>query len=197
MDVAPYLARIKSGADGIFYFEPGDVSILRFFSSYFEMGYNRKGIALTGHWIMTDEAMGGVPAFGKKLVGVVTGGFTSPHNDTPENKHLNEMYYKAYGTKDVINDNVPMGYDSMRFIIKALKSIQGKVEDKEAFLKAMHATEIQGVTGRMSLDKNGNVVRDVLFRKIEMVGGKAQNVVIDKIPQIYQPPQGTTLMPGK
>jgi branched-chain amino acid transport system substrate-binding protein len=197
MDVAPYLARIKSGADGIFYFEPGDVSILRFFSSYFEMGYNRKGIGLTGHWIMTDEALGGVPAFGKKLVGVVTGGFTSPHYDTPENKHLNQLYYKQYGTKEVINDNVPMGYDAMRFILKALESIQGNVEDREAFLKAMHATEINGVTGRMSLDKNGNVIRNVLIRKIELVGGKAQNVVVDVIPQVYQPPQGTTLMPGK
>lgn len=198
MDVAPYLGRIKPGdTDGIFYFEPADVSILRFFSSYFEMGLKEKGVRLIGHWIMSDEALGGVPVFGERLAGLITGAFYAPSFDTPENKHLKELYYKEYGTKKVINDNLPMAYDSMKFIRTSLEAIGGNVEDTEAFLQAMHKTKVKSVSGWISLDENGNVIRDTLIRQIQKVNGKVQNVVIDVISQVHQPPQGMTLMPGK
>jgi branched-chain amino acid transport system substrate-binding protein len=196
MDMAPYLASIKPEADSIFYFEPGDVSILRFLSSYFEMGFKQRGIKLISHWVISDEELV-LPVFGEKMEGLITGAFYAPSYDSPENKRLKDLYYARYGTKVVINDHVPMGYDSMKFLCTALETIGGNIEDTEAFLQAMHKVKIKGTSGWMILDKNGNVIRDALIRQVQKVGGKVQNVVIGIIPQIPQPPQGTTIMPGK
>jgi len=196
MDMAPYLAKIKPEADSIFYFEPGDVSILRFLSSYFEMGFKQKGLKLTSHWIISDEELV-LPVYGEKMEGLVCGAFFSPSYDTPENKRLLDLYYAKYGTKVVINDHVPMGYDSMKFICTALESIGGNIEDTEAFINAMRKVKIKGTSGWMSLDENGNIIRDVLIRQIKKVGNKVQNVVMGVIPQVKQPPQGYTLMPDK
>ena len=86
----------------------------------------------------------------------------------------------------------------MKFIIAALQAIHGNVEDKEAFLRAMHTTKIRGlISNSISLDKNGNVVRDFVIRQVQIKDGVVKNVVLDVLPQVPQPPQGTTLMPGK
>lgn len=196
MDVAPYFGGIKAGADGIFYFEPGDVSILRFLKSYFEMGFPQKGVKLTGHWIMTDEELV-LPVFKEKMLGIITGAFYCPSYDNPVNKHFKALYHAKYGAKEKINDHVPMGYDSMKFIYTALKSIGGNIENRQDFFKAMQKTKIEGTGGLMSVDENGNVVRDVLIREVQKVNGKVQNTVIGSIPQVQMPPEGTTVMPGK
>jgi branched-chain amino acid transport system substrate-binding protein len=97
-----------------------------------------------------------------------------------------------------MNSDVAVGYDSMKFILTALRAIKGKVEDKEAFLKAMHTTKIKGVVSKtLSLDENGNVIRDIVIRKVEKKGGVVKNAVLDVLPHVRQPPQGTTVMPGK
>jgi branched-chain amino acid transport system substrate-binding protein len=194
MDMAPYVARIKPEADSIFYFEPGDVSILRFLSSYSEMGFKQRGVKLTSHWIISDEQLV-LPVFGEKMEGIICGSFFAPSFDSPENKQLLNLYYSKYGTKEVIADHVPMGYDSMKFICNALEAIKGNIEDQEAFLQAMRKVKIKGTCSWMSIDENGNIVRDTLIRQVQKVRGKVQNVVIGVIPQVRQPPQCTTLMP--
>ena len=46
MDLAPYFAQLKPGCDAIFPFIPGDISINRFLSQYFELGLDKKGIQI-------------------------------------------------------------------------------------------------------------------------------------------------------
>jgi len=72
------------------------------------------------------------------------------------------------------------------------------VEDTEAFLKAMYATKIKGIcSSSISMDANGNVIRDFFIRQVQKKDGVVKNVVLNVIPQVKQPPQGYTLMPGK
>jgi len=79
-----------------------------------------------------------------------------------------------------------------------LESIGGNAEDTEAFLKAMKNTKIKGLcSSSISVDENGNVVRDWIIRRVKKVDGAVKNVVLDVIPQLHQPPQGTTVMPGR
>jgi ABC-type branched-subunit amino acid transport system substrate-binding protein len=98
----------------------------------------------------------------------------------------------------MMNSDVAIGYESMKMIGTALQSIKGKAEDPEAFLKAMHTVKIKGISGSsLSIDKNGNVIRDFLIRQVQKKDGVVKNVVLDIIPQTVQPPEGTTVMPGK
>jgi branched-chain amino acid transport system substrate-binding protein len=197
MDLAPYFARLAPETEAIFPFIPGDISINRFISQYFEMGLDKKGVKLCTHWTFTADYLT-VQTFKEKMIGIVSGSHYCLDYDTPENKQLTERYYAKYGNKKMMNQDVAIGYESMKFICTALNSINGKIEDKEAFLKAMHNTKIKGVeSSSLTVDANGNVVRDWFILQVQKKDGVIKNVVIDTIPQVHQPPEGYTVMPGK
>lgn len=197
MDLAPYFARLAPETQAIFPFIPGDISINRFVSQYFEMGLDKKGVRLCTHWTFTADYLT-LQTFKDKMIGITSGAHYCLEYDTPGNKQLTERYYAKYGKKKMMNDDVAIGYESMKFIGTALNAVKGNIEDKEAFLKAMHATKIKGVeSSSLSLDANGNVVRDFFIRQVQKKDGVVKNVVLDVIPQVHQPPEGYTVMPGK
>lgn len=118
--------------------------------------------------------------------------------DTPENRRVTQLYYAKYGHKKMMNGDVAIGYESMKFLCTALEAINGNVENTEAFLKAMHDTKIKGIcSSSISVDANGNVIRDFLVRQVQRKNGVVKNVVLNGFPQVHQPPQGTAVMPGK
>lgn len=196
MDMAPYFARLQPDVEAIFPFIPGDISINRFISQYFEMGLDKK-VKLVTHWTFTADYFT-LQTFKDKMVGITSGAYYALNHNSPENKRLTERYYAKYGKKKLMNSDVATGYEGMKFVITALGAIRGKVEDKDAFLKAMHDTKIKGaVSSAVSVDANGNVVRDFLIRQVQKKDGVVKNVVLDIFPQVHQPPRGYTVMPGK
>ncbi len=196
MDIAPYFARLKPEVEAIFCFEPGDISINRFFRQYFELGLDKK-IKLTTHLAFAEDYFT-LPIFKDKMIGITSSGLYCLDIDSPENKRVTERFYAKYGKKKLMNTDVSVGYDSMRFIVAALESIGGNVEDTEAFLKAMHSTKTKGVvSSSLSIDANGNVIRDVFIRQIQKKDGMIKNVVLYTYPQVRQPPEGYTVMPRK
>jgi len=197
MDLAPYFAQLKPDVNAIFPFIPGDISINRFINQYFEMGLDKKGIKLCTHWTFTEDYLT-LKTFGEKMVGINSVAHYVPDYETPENKRLTDLYYAKYGKKKMMNSDVSIGYESMKFILTALSAIKGNVENTEAFLKSMHATKIKGIcSSSISVDGNGNVIRDWLIRQVQKKDGTVKNVVLNIIPQVKQPPQDYTLMPGK
>jgi ABC-type branched-subunit amino acid transport system substrate-binding protein len=132
------------------------------------------------------------------MLGITSSGLYCLDVNSPENKRVTERFYAKYGKKKLMNTDVSVGYDSMRFIVASLEAIGGNVEDTEAFLKAMHTTKTKGVvSSSISVDANGNVIRDALIRQIQKKDGVIQNVVLDVYPQVRQPPEGYTVMPRK
>ncbi len=197
MDLAPYFAQLNTDTDAIFPFIPGDVSILRFFSTYFELGLDKKGIKLCTHYAMPQDYLT-IPVFKEKMIGVVSFDWYNPYMDTPENKRVSKLYYAKYGKNKMINSYTAFGYEAMKFIFAALDRIKGNIEDKEAFLKSVHATKIKGLcSSSVSIDENGSAIRDVLIHQVQKKDGIVRNVVLDVIPQVHQPPEGTAVMPGK
>jgi branched-chain amino acid transport system substrate-binding protein len=196
MDLAPYLARLKPEVEAIFPFEPGDISINRFLRQYFELGLDKK-IKLTTHLAFAEDYYT-IPVFKEKMIGITSSGLYCLDVNSPENKRVTERFYAKYGKKKLMNTDVSVGYDSMRFIVAALETIGGNVEDTEAFLKSMQNTKTKGVvSSSISVDANGNVIRDALMRQIQKKDGVIQNVVLDVYPQVKQPPEGYTVMPRK
>jgi len=197
MDLAPQFARLSSDAEGIFPFIPGDISINRLLNQYFEMGLDKKGVRLVTHWTMTADYLP-IKIFKEKMIGVTSMAMYCLDFDSPENRRVTNLYYKKYGKKKMMNSDVAVGYESMKFICKALESIDGNAEDTEAFIKAMHSTKIEGLCSKsLSVDQNGNVIRDFVIRQVQEKDGVIKNVVLDVIPQTHQPPEGYTVMPGK
>ena len=65
MDMAPYFARLKPEVEAIFPFIPGDISMNRFLSQYFEMGLPKKGMKLVTFGSITEDYIT-IPTFGEE-----------------------------------------------------------------------------------------------------------------------------------
>ncbi len=71
--------------------------------------------------------------------------------------------------------------------MEAAKAIDGKVEDREAFLGALRKVDIKDTPrGPVTIDRFGNPVQNIYVRKVERVGGKLQNTVIHTFPAVGQ-----------
>src|SRR5947209_3952915 len=71
-------------------------------------------------------------------------------------------------------------YTAGLFLEQALKTIQGKFEDKKAFVKALHAVKLtEGPIGPISLDEYGKPILNIYVRKVERKNGKLVNSIVE------------------
>ena len=69
----------------------------------------------------------------------------------------------------------------------ALKTVSGKIEDKDAFMKALREAKVPAtICGPMSFDEFGNVVGNMYIRKVEKKDGKFVNTVVKTYPNVSQ-----------
>ena len=192
MDFAATLNQISPEADVVWAFFP-DEGDIRFPKQYAEMGMLKKA-ALSGYGSMVDDR-DHLPVLKENALGFVSTYWYNPYCDTEENKLFQKTYQAKYNSVASVYDEP--GWAGMQFIIAALKTVNGNIEDTNGFLKALGATKVNGPCGPLSLDENRNVIQDILVQKVQKVGDSYQNVVIDRVPQVRQPPAGTTINPNK
>ena len=68
----------------------------------------------------------------------------------------------------------------------AAKAVNGKVEDKNAFMKALRSIRVDTCRGPVAFDAYGNVVGSVYIRKVERKEGRLVNSVIHTYPNVSQ-----------
>ena len=70
---------------------------------------------------------------------------------------------------------------------QAARAIGGKVEDKDAFMKALrNPGVIKDARGDWRVDEYGNPVQPIFIRKVERVGGKLVHTVLRTYPNVSQ-----------
>jgi branched-chain amino acid transport system substrate-binding protein len=180
-DFSPFIAQIKGDADAVFavFFGRGS---LQFVKQYADSGLKAK-IPLLGNGTVTDESV--LPQMGDEALGVYTTLHYSAALDNPANK----KYAKAFEAKagKVPSYYAETCYTNMRWVVEAIKAINGKVEDREAFLAALKKVELKDFPrGPVVIDKWGNPIQNVYIRKVERVGGQLQNSVIFTYPAVSQ-----------
>ena len=180
-DFSPFIAQVKPGADAVFavFFGRGS---LQFVKQYAESGLKAK-VPLIGNGTLTDESV--LPQMGDEALGVYTALHYSAALDNPANK----TYAKAFEAKagKVPSYYAETCYTNMRWIVEAIRAINGKVEDREAFLAALKKVELKDFPrGPVVIDKWGNPIQNIYVRKVERVGGKLQNSVIFTYPAVSQ-----------
>jgi branched-chain amino acid transport system substrate-binding protein len=132
----------------------------------------------------SEEVLGQMPP---EAVGVLSAYTYCGTLDTPENKAFVQNYKSRY------NNAIPgsyqyMGYMAAKMVIQALKDINGRAEDREAFLAALRKVQVKGPMGMTSFDENQGMVAD--FYELEVVrgaDGKLANKCGDRIPQVKDP----------
>jgi len=123
---------------------------------------------------------------GDEAIGIITPLIYSAALDTAANRKFVKDYRAKFGK--VPSYFSETNYTSGRWIAEAVKAVDGKVEDREAFLAALKKVQIaDAIRGPVKLDAQGNPIQNVYFRKVERnKDGELQNTVIVTIPAVSQ-----------
>jgi branched-chain amino acid transport system substrate-binding protein len=178
-DYDPFIPGLNREADGIVDVITGAATVRAL-----------KGLKASGHkWPIwgpgqaTDETF--LPALGDAADGVYTTFNYSAALDTPGNKAYKERYARVY--KDTPAYSAAQNYTAAQWIVRAIKAVDGDVENKEKFLKALRAVEIpDSLSGPLKMDQYGAIVQNQYIRKTQKVNGVYQNTIVETYPLVNQ-----------
>jgi branched-chain amino acid transport system substrate-binding protein len=180
-DMSPYLAQISKDADAVFAVFSGRLT-MQFVKQYQEFGLKGK-IPLIGGGTTTDEHA--LPSMGDEAIGIITPLHYSEALDNPANiKFVKAFREKAKKAASYYAEGT---YTGGRWIVEAIKAINGDVENRDKFLEALKKVDLKDLPrGPMKLDSYGNPIQNIYIRKVEKVGGELRNTVIHTYPNISQ-----------
>ncbi len=180
-DMSPYLSQISKDADAVFAVFSGRLT-LQFVKQYKEFGLKDK-IPLIGGGTVTDEHA--LPSMGDEALGIITPLIYSEVLDNAANKRFVKSFrQKAKKAASYYSEGT---YSGARWIVEAIKSINGDVENRAKMLAALKQVELKDLPrGPMKLDHYGNPIQNVYIRKVERVKGELQNTVIFTYPNVSQ-----------
>ena len=180
-DQAPYISQLRRDIDAVFIGFAG-VAALRFLKQFEEAGLKSK-IPLLANQTAVDEAL--LRSMGDETLGVISTMNYSAALDTPANRAFVAAYRKAFGSDP---GYYSVGaYTAGLFLKQALEKVGGKVEDTEAFLKAIHGVSIADAPGGpIRLDKYGQPIHHIYIRRVERKDGRLQNTVIHTFENVSQ-----------
>jgi branched-chain amino acid transport system substrate-binding protein len=180
-DFSPFLPQVSKEADVVYALFTGR-STLQFTKQYQEFGFKGK-IQVIGGGTTTDEHA--LPSMGDEALGIITALHYSEALDNPANKKFSKAFRdKAKKAASYYGEGP---YTGARWIVEAIKAINGDVENRSKFMEALRRVELKDVPrGNFRLDEYGNPVQNVYIRKVERVKGALQNTVIHTYPNVSQ-----------
>ena len=183
-DFSAYVQRAKDlNPQGIFVMIPGGAQPGAFGKALNERGIDPQKTKVMGQMEITDEHA--LASLGNTALGMITSG----HYDYNLDSKMNKEFVKAYNDEFKRNPDFFSvgGYDGMHLIDAALAKTGGKT-DGNSLVNAAKGMSWESPRGPMSIDpETRDVVQTVYIRKVEKVGGKMVNVVIDKVANVKDP----------
>ena len=178
-DYGSYIGQLKQNIDAVYAGFAG-ANGLRFLKQYKEYGMK---LPVLGSMTTADEGI--LKQMGDEAIGVTTGGWYAAGIDSPENKRFVAAVNKEYG---VDPGYYTLGAYSAGVLVEAAaKAVNGKVEDKEAFMKALRDPgTVRDPRGDWKIDEYGNPVMTMFIRKVERKDGKLVNTVVKSYPNVSQ-----------
>ena len=178
-DYGVYIAQIKPNVDAI-YAGFGPSNGQRFLKQYKEFGMK---LPVLGMVTTTEESS--LKSMGDEALGVITAGTYSAAVDTPTNRKWVQAMRAEY--KEDPGYCTIGGYLGVLFLESALKTVNGRIEDKTAFMKALRTISLADTPGGpIRLDAYGNPIVNVYVRRVERRDGRLMNVVIDTYRDVSQ-----------
>ena len=191
-DFGPYLAKLNKHIGKISciwaFFSSSDA--IGFINQYNELGLKER-IKLWVDGGTVDEAI--LPSMKEAALGIDNYCHYAPTIDTAENKRFVQVYQKKYG--ELPAQLADQGYVGSEVIVKALEAVNGKIEDQQAFLKALKNVRFEAPRGAFRFDDHQNAIFNVYVRRVVKENGTYINRIIDTIRDVGQywtPPQSST-----
>jgi branched-chain amino acid transport system substrate-binding protein len=178
-DYGTYVAQLK-GADAIFLGFAGSNGF-RFTRQFVEYGLKDR-MQVVGGMTALDESV--LRNMGDEALGIVTSCWYSAELDAKPNQTFAPAFRKEF--KYDPGFYAAATYVNGAVLEAAIKAVNGKVEDKKAFMAALRATNTDTVRGPVKFDEYGNVVGNVYLRKVMRKDGRLVNSVIKTYPDVSQ-----------
>jgi len=178
-DYGTYISQLDPKVDAVFASFAG-ANGLRFLKQYRTFGVKTPVLgSMTG----VDEGI--LKNMGDEALGVISAGWYSATLDNPANKAFVAAVNKAYGADP--GYYTVGAYAAGLMLEHALKAVNGRIEDKAAFMKALRSVVVDDdPRGTIRLDEYGNPIMNVYIRKVERRDGKLVNAVIKTYPGVSQ-----------
>jgi branched-chain amino acid transport system substrate-binding protein len=177
VDFAPFLTQVPTGeVDAVWAMFFG-ADAIGFVKQYDALGLKAK-LPLVGSGGLPDERL--LHPMGRSSVGITTAMFYTATFDTPANKAFTEAYNAKY--KTVTDATSASGYTAAMAIAAAIEAVNGRIEDKKAFLEALRKVELpNSPLGRFRFDEKQNVIFDMVVTRVEEQNGTFLPKVIDEL----------------
>jgi len=182
VDFAPFLTQVPRDVDALVQvFVAGQA--VRFARHYGDSALHGR-VPLIGSGVFADQSA--LVGMGDEVIGHVGALIWAPTLDNPANRAF--MRLAEEKLKRTPSYFHAVMYSAGRWIIEAVKALDGKVDDRDRLLaaikKASEATP--DPRGPIKLDEFGNPTENVYIVKVEEVGGKLQDTIIHTYPMVSQ-----------
>jgi branched-chain amino acid transport system substrate-binding protein len=179
-DYATYIAQLKTNVDGLFIGFAGSNGF-RYLRQFNEYGLRGK-VNVVGGMTALDEAV--LRNMGDEALGIITACWYSAELDNP----VNRKFAPAFRAEAKYDPGfyAAATYTDAAVLEAALTAVQGKIEDKKAFMAALRKTNTLTCRGPVTFDDYGNVVGNVYMRRVERKDGRLVNSVIFTYPAVSQ-----------
>jgi branched-chain amino acid transport system substrate-binding protein len=187
-DYGPYISQARAANPGAVFAVYFAAEALLFVKQYDSFGM-KANFPLFG-------PIGLTPPVLRKAQGDAALGVISPQNylvelETPENIKFRDAYRKKFNEDP--EEFAVMGYDSIRFILEAVKARGGDTKDRPALVSAIEKVAYNGPRGPMKMGKNHMATQNVYIAKTVKKGANVAFEVIDTFPNFEDPVKGCTL----
>jgi branched-chain amino acid transport system substrate-binding protein len=175
-DYGPTIAAIPADTDGVSAVVVG-VDRVRLFEAWFNFGMDKKKKIHGGYWMQQDV----LPQMDDRAIGLIGNSLHYAAGlDTPENKAFVDAFAAKY--KRLPSWFAESAYTAGLWTKAAIDSINGKVEDGAAFLKAMRTVQVKAPRGPLKLDEFDNPIQNVYISRIQKIKHPALGEVLTNVP---------------
>lgn len=181
-DYTPYLAQIDPRAVDVVVQVYAGANPIKFTRQYRDQGFK---LPLLGGSTVADDSI--MRNFGDEAIGLINSIPYTLDLKTDANRRFIASMKKYYGADIPIGFYAAALYVNGQILEAALKTTGGKVDNRDALIKAIRAVSLtETPRGPVKFDEYGNLVFTVYIRRVEKRDGKLVNVTIKTYPNVSQ-----------
>ncbi len=172
LDFAAELAQLRAAKPEVVYvFFPGGMGI-NFIKQFVAAGLS-KDINLLLPGFSADQDI--IPAVGESMLGLFSTAHWALDLDNADNRRFVADFETDY--KRIPSVYAAQGYDAAMLIDAAVQGVKGKVENREAVMKALKTVKARSVHGPYRINNNGFPVQNYYLR---VIGKDAKGRIVNK-----------------
>jgi branched-chain amino acid transport system substrate-binding protein len=178
LDYSAELAEIRAAKPDVLYaFLPGGMGT-NFIKQFVAAGLNKQTRLLLPGFGADQDIIRGV---GDAMLGLQDTAHWAMNLDNAANKRFVAEFEKEY--KRLPTGYAAQAYDTALLIDSAIKAVGGKIENKDAVLKAVKAAKFESVRGEFKFNTNQYPIQNYYLREVQKdAQGRLVNNVVSKTP---------------